>query len=463
MENVNEKSEKSSISRKKQYEKIDIRKILKGNKVITNKKLQIINDKSLNLSNFEKMRKKLRVVCEEISENNKNSKLANKSIYESSFLSKNSDTHKNNYEKEHEISNNNMINNKKKFEKKEPVLKKEKTRIREFKIYPIKNFFIKQNQINPETQKIYQFHKIQSNYVIDEMIVLDDNLQTLRYIILNSEFNLLFSRYNIKYKVIINKDIEYLIGLLHTLSIYFLIDFKEQRQNFINSELLHEDYFKKRLISINNEDKVMKENIFLFKKTYDICKSSYESYVIIQKEVNCFTLSLSNFGLLAQFLNRTRKIVSELVFLLKILIQNDKDDENLLLKNSLNIDNTERRIRIKEDLSDKIKKELNFNIENKGKNNVYSYINNNERYKNIEKMLYRFDGNVHSRRGESSNNEMENKLRMKKGKQEIKSKEFKSVFLNSNVHKLINYINPKIKNEIISTYFTQKYLYNNEL
>ena len=306
------------------------------------------------------------------------------------------------------------------------ISKKLSKRIRTFEIKSQSNYFMKNNMMNPENQEVYRYQFVQADTIMNELIVLDDNLQSLKFIIFSKEAFEIFTKLNIIYQIKLNIATEELIGLLTKTSHLILNDFEDSLHHFFNIDLIPNESFASKIIFENKESETFRENCNLLKKVISVHKSAQQAYDILQKQVDCFCLAPKQFGLVMQFLSRSRMRVSELIFKIKNFIDNNKDDQLSILKYKSAI-NPLRIIKPKFDLLDKIREDFHT------KKNI-----GNDRSVNLSKILKK---------------EKEDII-----KKQSKVKEFKSVFSSKYVDNLIKYIGKDVRNEIFSHCINERFL-----
>lgn len=219
----------------------------------------------------------------------------------------------------------------------------------------------------------------QSSILIDEMKVLMDNVENFKMNFLNGkEFFNFFSNMEGKKQAELNIKIEKTCGLLIQIANLILLDFANYLEKFVSVRPPHPDRLMMRMVK--NEDQEFFTNIKLFKDITQFMKGCKEVYLALVNQVDDMVIPFQEFVKVCQFLSRCRMNISELIFTAKNSLSNHYSDKQLYKKysnfkerqdkqrnqgqkgKSLNVNRNKNFVREKEDLADKIRRQLKFRV-----------------------------------------------------------------------------------------------------
>ena len=214
----------------------------------------------------------------------------------------------------------------------EKVEVKEYSRLKSYKVEPIKNWHEKHG-IPMQNFSPFLLDSVehQSSLVIDEIKVLLDNIQYFKLNFVNSKDMMsLFKNMDPAHQIKFNKTIEESCGLLMEIPSIILLDFSQYLERFVAIQPPQADRLKTK--EIKNEESNFIYNCRLISDISLFIKSCFEVYTILVKQVDDMVIPFNNFNKLMQYLARARYNVSNLIMASKNTISNMKNDEKNLMK-----------------------------------------------------------------------------------------------------------------------------------
>lgn len=208
-----------------------------------------------------------------------------------------------------------------------------KTKLKKSKYYRIRtymtkkadNFYSRKGAMNPEFQEVYSFIEFQSNTIIDELIVLQDNIQTFKLLLnKNPQYMMIFKTQDLQYKLQYNIIFEEFISMLLVISDLIMKDFKNYVEQFLHVQKISKDRLEVKEITEENE--CFLYNINLFKDVSSYFKGCCQGYTVLVKHVSDMILKPKTFSLLKQFLERSRLNISQLIFRMQSFINEYNND-----------------------------------------------------------------------------------------------------------------------------------------
>lgn len=188
-----------------------------------------------------------------------------------------------------------------------------------------------------------------------------------------------------------NKSMEETCGLLFEISNIILMDFTHYLEKFTSIQPPSRERFPSE--EVRDEELNFYYNIKLFNEVFAYLKGCYEVYLILIKQLDDLILPNKTFMKIIQFLSRSRLCVSNLLFSAKNAYQNyqqdqkniskyleiveniNKEEENLIINGCNNPPVKKKKViksvpkansikieRVESDLSEKIKKQFMFRL-----------------------------------------------------------------------------------------------------
>lgn len=205
-------------------------------------------------------------------------------------------------------------------------------RLRTFKVSFIKNYNTKKNQNNIVLPKnIVLDLEFQSSVISDEIKVLLDSIETLRFTFFNSPQMIdVFRGIPNNYQEELNLLIEETVGLMLEISSIILSDFGKYLEKFIS--ILPPSKERLKPCIIKNEEQTFLINVKLFNDVSLFVKGCFEVYLVLLKQEDDISLSYIKYMEVTQYLARSRYNISSLIFRSKSYILNHNEDMKQLEK-----------------------------------------------------------------------------------------------------------------------------------
>lgn len=207
-----------------------------------------------------------------------------------------------------------------------------KQRLRTFKVTFIKNYNTKKNQNNIVLPKnIVLDLEFQSSVISDEIKVLLDSIETLRFTFFNSPQMIeVYRSIPNNYQEELNLLIEETVGLMLEISTIILSDFGKYLEKFISILPPSKERLKQSIIK--NEEQTFIVNVKLFNDVSLFVKGCFEVYLVLLKQEDDISLSYIKYMEVTQYLARSRYNISSLIFRSKSYIFNHNEDMKQLEK-----------------------------------------------------------------------------------------------------------------------------------
>lgn len=209
--------------------------------------------------------------------------------------------------------------------------KKKKQRIRTFKVSFLKNYNKKNKYNSILPPAIVQDIDFQSGYISDQIKVLLDNIESLRFCLFNSPYMLdMFKGISSSCQEEINLLLEETSGMMLEIASIILSDFAKYLEKYIS--ILPPSKERLKACYVKSEENAFIVNIKLFTEISMYFKGCYEVYLVLLKQEDDISLPFLKFMEVSQYLDRSRANISSLIFRSKAYINNYKEDKEMYEK-----------------------------------------------------------------------------------------------------------------------------------
>jgi hypothetical protein len=181
--------------------------------------------------------------------------------------------------------------------------------------------------------------EFQSSTIIDEIKVLLDNIQHYKvHFLSGTDISQAFKNMDNRMQVKYNQTLEETCGLLMEIPPIILLDFYKYYDKFISVLPPTEERLKKK--EIKNEEHCFHANARLLADTSMFVKCCFEVYTLLVKQVDDLIVPNKTFYKLIGYIERCRYNVSNLIMMSKNALKNMINDLKIIYKHQIVLDGT---------------------------------------------------------------------------------------------------------------------------